>query len=118
MREHREVLALLETIDVGKPISDSLNVDVRLSADDIQYYREPIDKSTSHHAKRRIPGPVDRTECATTTPTKTAVTVTCSLVMAASQRLALLAPSGPPPNRIPAPITNPKSYQLPLLRTS
>ncbi|MBP1852230.1 aldehyde dehydrogenase family protein [Rhizobium halophytocola] len=44
VREHAEELALLETLDVGKPILASLNVDVRLCADGIQYYAEMIDK--------------------------------------------------------------------------
>ncbi|MBP1887781.1 aldehyde dehydrogenase [Sinorhizobium mexicanum] len=44
IRQHGEELALLETLDVGKPIMASLNVDVRLAADGIQYYGETIDK--------------------------------------------------------------------------
>lgn len=44
IRQHAEELALLETLDVGKPIMASLNVDVRLCADGIQYYAEMIDK--------------------------------------------------------------------------
>ena len=44
MREHREELALLETIDVGKPVMASLNVDVALAANCIQYYAEMCDK--------------------------------------------------------------------------
>ncbi|WP_331372448.1 aldehyde dehydrogenase [Sinorhizobium chiapasense] len=44
IRQHGEELALLETLDVGKPIMASLNVDVRLAADGIQYYGEMIDK--------------------------------------------------------------------------
>lgn len=44
IRTHAEELALLETIDVGKPVLASLNVDVRLCADGIQYYAEMIDK--------------------------------------------------------------------------
>lgn len=45
IREHREELALLETLDMGKPISDSLNVDIPLSADCISWFGETIDKS-------------------------------------------------------------------------
>jgi acyl-CoA reductase-like NAD-dependent aldehyde dehydrogenase len=41
---HREELALLETLDVGKPIRDSLAVDVPSSARCIQWYAEAIDK--------------------------------------------------------------------------
>lgn len=44
MREHLEELALLETLDVGKPIADSLSVDVPLAADCFQYYAEAADK--------------------------------------------------------------------------
>ncbi|NRP69478.1 Aldehyde dehydrogenase PuuC [Ensifer psoraleae] len=44
IRQHGEELAMLETLDVGKPIMASLNVDVRLAADGIQYYGEMIDK--------------------------------------------------------------------------
>jgi acyl-CoA reductase-like NAD-dependent aldehyde dehydrogenase len=45
LNEHREELALLETLDVGKPISDSLAVDTRNSARVIQWYAETIDKN-------------------------------------------------------------------------
>lgn len=44
MRSHKEELALLETLSMGKPISDSLSIDVRASADCIQYYAEACDK--------------------------------------------------------------------------
>jgi gamma-glutamyl-gamma-aminobutyraldehyde dehydrogenase len=44
IRFHGEELAMLETLDVGKPVLVSLNVDVRLCADGIQYYGEMIDK--------------------------------------------------------------------------
>ncbi|WFU47240.1 aldehyde dehydrogenase [Sinorhizobium terangae] len=44
IRQHGEELALLDTLDVGKPIMASLNVDVRLAAEGIQYYGEMIDK--------------------------------------------------------------------------
>ncbi|WP_395671171.1 aldehyde dehydrogenase [Phenylobacterium sp.] len=42
--QHREELALLETLDVGKPIRDSLGVDVPLTATCIRWYGEAIDK--------------------------------------------------------------------------
>jgi acyl-CoA reductase-like NAD-dependent aldehyde dehydrogenase len=42
--KHREELALLETLDVGKPIRDSLAVDVPGSARCIQWYAEAVDK--------------------------------------------------------------------------
>jgi gamma-glutamyl-gamma-aminobutyraldehyde dehydrogenase len=40
----REELALLETLDMGKPVRDSLAVDVPASARCIQWYAEAIDK--------------------------------------------------------------------------
>ncbi|MDL2406307.1 aldehyde dehydrogenase [Rhizobium calliandrae] len=44
IRDHGEELAMLETLDVGKPVMASLTVDVRLCADGIQFYGEMIDK--------------------------------------------------------------------------
>ncbi|WP_114391745.1 aldehyde dehydrogenase [Oleisolibacter albus] len=44
IEENAEELALLETLDMGKPIRDSLNIDVPLSARCVQYYAEAIDK--------------------------------------------------------------------------
>jgi gamma-glutamyl-gamma-aminobutyraldehyde dehydrogenase len=44
IREHGEELALLETLDVGKPIANSLSVDVPFCAKCIQYYAEFADK--------------------------------------------------------------------------
>ena len=44
IREHREELALLESLDVGKPIRDTLSVDVPSAATTIQWYAETIDK--------------------------------------------------------------------------
>ncbi|MFM9112518.1 MAG: aldehyde dehydrogenase, partial [Actinomycetota bacterium] len=41
---HAEELALLETMNCGKPISDSLNVDVASCANHMQWYAECIDK--------------------------------------------------------------------------
>jgi len=41
---HREELALLETLDMGKPISDSLKVDIPAAARAIQWYAEAVDK--------------------------------------------------------------------------
>jgi acyl-CoA reductase-like NAD-dependent aldehyde dehydrogenase len=41
---HREELALLETLDMGKPIADSLKIDVPAAARCIQWYAESIDK--------------------------------------------------------------------------
>ncbi|MGE0491889.1 MAG: aldehyde dehydrogenase [Vulcanimicrobiota bacterium] len=39
-----EELALLETIDMGKPIKDSVSIDIPLSANCIAWYAEAIDK--------------------------------------------------------------------------
>jgi acyl-CoA reductase-like NAD-dependent aldehyde dehydrogenase len=44
VREHRDELALLETLDMGKPIRDSRSVDVPLAAECIAYYGEAVDK--------------------------------------------------------------------------
>ena len=44
IRENAEELALLETMNCGKPISDSLNVDVASCASNLQWYAETIDK--------------------------------------------------------------------------
>ncbi len=44
MREHRDELAMLETIDMGKPIHDSTSSDVPGAANCIAYYAESIDK--------------------------------------------------------------------------
>ncbi len=44
MLENREELALLETLDMGKPISASLNGDVVSAANTIKWYGEAIDK--------------------------------------------------------------------------
>ena len=44
MEAHKEELALLETLDVGKPISDSLAVDVPSSANCMRWYGEACDK--------------------------------------------------------------------------
>ncbi len=41
---NRDELALLETLDTGKPIRDSLNVDIPATARCIQWYAEAIDK--------------------------------------------------------------------------
>ena len=42
--QHREELALLECLDVGKPISDALNFDVPYSAATIRFFAEAADK--------------------------------------------------------------------------
>lgn len=44
IREHRDELALLETLDMGKPISDSTSIDVRAVANCFTYYGEALDK--------------------------------------------------------------------------
>jgi len=42
--ENREELALLETLDMGKPISASLSVDVNSAANSLRWFGEAIDK--------------------------------------------------------------------------
>ena len=44
IREHTDEIALLETLDVGKPIANAIAVDVPFCADCIQYYAEFADK--------------------------------------------------------------------------
>jgi len=44
MRDNLEELALLETLDTGKPINDSLKVDIPLAATYLQWYGEATDK--------------------------------------------------------------------------
>ena len=44
MLANREELALLETLDMGKPISDSLSVDIPSAANCIRWYGEAVDK--------------------------------------------------------------------------
>ena len=44
IREHGDELALLETLDVGKPINDSVKVDIPAAARCVQWYAEAIDK--------------------------------------------------------------------------
>src|ERR1700731_4402167 len=44
IRAHGEELALLETLDMGKPIGVSLNVDIPSAARCIEWYAEAIDK--------------------------------------------------------------------------
>jgi gamma-glutamyl-gamma-aminobutyraldehyde dehydrogenase len=44
IRSHTEELALLETLDMGKPISNALSADIPLAASCIQWFAEAIDK--------------------------------------------------------------------------
>ena len=44
MMKNREELALLETLDMGKPIRDASSIDIPLAAETIAYYGEAIDK--------------------------------------------------------------------------
>jgi acyl-CoA reductase-like NAD-dependent aldehyde dehydrogenase len=44
MRSNRDELALLESLDVGKPIRDTLSVDVPSAAKTVQWFAETIDK--------------------------------------------------------------------------
>ncbi|GGE48322.1 aldehyde dehydrogenase [Actibacterium pelagium] len=50
IREHRDELALLETLDMGKPIGDSTSIDVRAVANCFTYYGEALDKIYSEIA--------------------------------------------------------------------
>jgi acyl-CoA reductase-like NAD-dependent aldehyde dehydrogenase len=45
VRAHLDELALLESLDVGKPIRDTLRVDVPNAATTLQWYAETIDKT-------------------------------------------------------------------------
>lgn len=53
MMKHREELALLETLDMGKPISESRKVDIPGSAHTIQWYGEAVDKIYDELAPQR-----------------------------------------------------------------
>jgi len=44
LREHRDELSLLETLDMGKPIGDARSIDIPASASCIAWYAEAIDK--------------------------------------------------------------------------
>ena len=44
IRKNRQELAVLETLDMGKPIKESFNTDIPLAADCIQWFAEAIDK--------------------------------------------------------------------------
>jgi 4-guanidinobutyraldehyde dehydrogenase/NAD-dependent aldehyde dehydrogenase len=44
IRKHREELALTETLDMGKPITDSLKVDIPAAANCLAWYAEAVDK--------------------------------------------------------------------------
>ncbi len=44
LREHVEELALLETLDVGKPIRESLRTDIPSAASTFEWYGETVDK--------------------------------------------------------------------------
>ena len=65
IRKHREELALLETLDMGKPIADSLSGDVPGSAQCIAWYGEAIDKIYDEVAPtdRAVLGMVTREPC-------------------------------------------------------
>jgi len=44
VRAHTDEIALLETLDVGKPIANAIGVDLPFCADCLQYYAEHADK--------------------------------------------------------------------------
>lgn len=45
IEEHAEELALLESLDMGKPVSDALAVDLRVTVQTFDFYAEAIDKT-------------------------------------------------------------------------
>ncbi|MBX2808489.1 MAG: aldehyde dehydrogenase [Cellvibrionaceae bacterium] len=56
IKQHKEELALLETLDMGKPISESLKVDVGATVNCIAWHAEAIDKiygeiAPTHHGE-------------------------------------------------------------------
>ncbi|MDP4824103.1 MAG: aldehyde dehydrogenase family protein, partial [Aestuariivirgaceae bacterium] len=53
MSAHAEELALLETLDTGKPISDARSVDVPSAIQSIQFYAETCDKQYDELAPRK-----------------------------------------------------------------
>ena len=53
IEQHAEELALLETLDVGKPISDTLSVDVPSAVRTIRWSGEAIDKVYEEIAKKK-----------------------------------------------------------------
>ncbi|MFI6359006.1 aldehyde dehydrogenase [Streptomyces sp. NPDC050743] len=44
VEEHAEELALLESVDMGKPFTDALAVDLRVTAQSLDFYAEAVDK--------------------------------------------------------------------------
>ncbi|MGV9867126.1 aldehyde dehydrogenase [Rhodococcus koreensis] len=44
VEEHREELALLEALDMGKPVTDAIDVDMRVVVQTLDFYAEAIDK--------------------------------------------------------------------------
>ena len=44
VEEHAEELALLESVDMGKPYADALAVDIRVTVQTLDFYAEAIDK--------------------------------------------------------------------------
>ncbi len=53
MMKHRDELALLETLDMGKPIANSRSADIPASAHTIQWYGEACDKVYDELAPQR-----------------------------------------------------------------
>ncbi|MBN3791605.1 aldehyde dehydrogenase [Burkholderia sp. Ac-20353] len=62
MREHRDELALLETLDAGKPIGDTTAIDIPAAAHCVEWYAEAIDKTGGEvaPADRHLVGLVTR----------------------------------------------------------
>src|SRR5690606_29160509 len=44
VEEHAEELALLESVDMGKPFTDALAVDIRVTVQCLDFYAEAVDK--------------------------------------------------------------------------
>ncbi|GAA2426476.1 aldehyde dehydrogenase [Streptomyces macrosporus] len=61
VEEHAEELALLESVDMGKPYRDALAVDIRVTVQTLDFYAEAVDKLCDEVA------PTDRDTLATIT---------------------------------------------------
>ena len=64
VEEHAEELALLESIDMGKPFTDALAVDIRVTVQALDFYAEAVDK----HYDEVAPTAYDRLALVTREP--------------------------------------------------
>ena len=64
MTQHAEELALLESLDTGKPLHDAVNVDIPLAIGTTRYYAEALDKIYGEVG----PSPTDRISMAVHEP--------------------------------------------------